>query len=156
MSAVFLRPNTRKPPPPRCRSRPRPGVCPLCLHEAPGAAGALAAPPGDRGPACVDGGQRLIPGARQGAEALEILEGGVRPTLIVLDIVMPIMGGDQFLKELRANQEFKNIPVLVTSATKEKPPAAEGFVAKPFELATLFEAARPYLPAGANLNLSPA
>jgi CheY-like chemotaxis protein len=94
--------------------------------------------------------------ARQGAEALEILERGVRPTLIVLDIVMPIMGGDQFLKELRANEELKNIPVLVTSATKEKPPTAEGFVAKPFELATLFEAARPYLPAGPDLTLAPA
>lgn len=94
--------------------------------------------------------------ARQGAEALEILERGVRPALIVLDIVMPIMGGDQFLKELRANEELKNIPVLVTSATKEKPSAAQGFVAKPFELATLFDAARPYLPAGADLKLAPA
>jgi len=69
--------------------------------------------------------------AAHGAEALEILAKRKLPSLILLDVMMPVMDGVQFLKELRAREELKRIPVLVTSATSQKPQAVEGFLPKP-------------------------
>jgi CheY-like chemotaxis protein len=78
--------------------------------------------------------------ARHGAEALDILSHEPAPSLILLDMVMPVMDGGHFLELLRARDELKRIPVLVTSATNEKPSMAEGFLAKPFALRQLFDA----------------
>jgi len=82
--------------------------------------------------------------ACDGAQALEILAKCKLPSLILLDVMMPVMDGMQFLKELRANEELRRIPVLVTSATSQKPQAAEGFLPKPIALATLIEAVHRY------------
>ncbi|MEE8311828.1 MAG: response regulator [Candidatus Binatia bacterium] len=53
--------------------------------------------------------------AVNGAEGLErVLEG--RPDLILLDLMMPVMDGFQFLRELRAVAEWRDIPVIVVTA----------------------------------------
>lgn len=52
--------------------------------------------------------------AFDGKEGLEDLEKDV-PDLILLDLIMPIKNGFEFLKELRANEKFKDIPVVVLS-----------------------------------------
>ncbi len=63
--------------------------------------------------------------ANNGLEALNMLrgEGGYpkmqRPGIIILDINMPKMNGLEFLKELRADQEFKNMPVFVMTTSME-------------------------------------
>src|SRR5713226_1428493 len=46
--------------------------------------------------------------AAHGAEALEILAKCKLPSLILLDVMMPVMDGIQFLKELRAREELKD------------------------------------------------
>jgi CheY-like chemotaxis protein len=84
--------------------------------------------------------------AAHGAEALDLLEHGNKPSLILLDLLMPIMDGEEFLSELRTRERLRRIPVLVTSGTNARPPTAQGFVAKPFALATLFEEIRKYVP----------
>jgi CheY-like chemotaxis protein len=59
--------------------------------------------------------------ASNGREALDQLA-HVRPALIVLDLMMPIMDGFEFLQELRKRPEWQSIPVLVVTA-KELSPA---------------------------------
>lgn len=54
--------------------------------------------------------------ATNGSEALERLRVGLRPDLILLDLVMPVMGGDQFLQEMRKDERFVDIPVVMLSA----------------------------------------
>ncbi len=41
-----------------------------------------------------------------------------KPDLIILDILMPIMNGDEFLKELRLRLEIKDVPVIVCSVNQ--------------------------------------
>jgi two-component system, OmpR family, alkaline phosphatase synthesis response regulator PhoP len=50
--------------------------------------------------------------ARNGVEGLEKLE-HFTPTIILLDIMMPKMTGIEVLKNIKANDETKNIPVVV-------------------------------------------
>lgn len=59
--------------------------------------------------------------ARNGLEALEMLRSGTVPFphIIILDINMPKMNGIEFLKELRADDEFKRASVFVMTTSNE-------------------------------------
>lgn len=52
--------------------------------------------------------------ANDGQEGLKKAR-DVRPDLILLDILMPNLGGYGFVQQLRADHQLKNIPVIVLS-----------------------------------------
>jgi len=61
------------------------------------------------------------------------------PDLLLLDLWMPVLSGDQVLKTLRTMEEFKNLPVIVLSASVDGNSIANGagatdFVPKPFDM----------------------
>ena len=56
-----------------------------------------------------------VTGAGNGREALDRLVQG-NPQLILLDLMMPVMDGFDFLLEMRANPEWQDIPVIVLTA----------------------------------------
>jgi CheY-like chemotaxis protein len=64
-------------------------------------------------------GYTLI-GALSGDEGLEIAS-RLKPDLITLDIMMPKKDGWQVLRELKANQETKDIPVIIHSIIDNRP-----------------------------------
>ena len=81
-----------------------------------------------------------------GAEALDAIEDGLRPRLVLLDLLMPVMNGWHFLQALG-----QNIPILVLSAyitgAKTMAEAAAirrpiGFMRKPINLDQLLEVVR--------------
>jgi CheY-like chemotaxis protein len=54
--------------------------------------------------------------AANGQEALDLLRAGHRPSLIVLDLVMPVMDGWRFRAEQLKDPELARVPVIVVSA----------------------------------------
>jgi DNA-binding response OmpR family regulator len=73
-----------------------------------------------------------------GTEGLAFLEREV-PDLIILDLMMPVMSGQEFLVELRRKEHNSDIPVIIlTAKTMEKDVleglalGADDFVKKPF------------------------
>lgn len=62
-----------------------------------------------------------------------------RPCLILLDLVMPKMNGNEFLRAIRRDPEMASIPVVLISASDElrygQRPAP--MLTKPFHLTTL-------------------
>jgi len=52
--------------------------------------------------------------ARDGEEGLEVMR-EVKPDLILLDIIMPRMGGFGVMEEMAKDKELKKIPVIVIS-----------------------------------------
>ena len=72
--------------------------------------------------------------ACQGVEALDQLT-LQRPDVILLDVEMPMMGGPEFLRTIRAIGD--ETPVLLMSAYDEpalpQGSAAQGFISKPFD-----------------------
>ena len=71
--------------------------------------------------------------ARTGVEALGMLRGDgfpriePAPSLILLDLNLPRMGGIEFLRELRADPELKNLPVIVLTSSNEPGDRAAAF-----------------------------
>ena len=51
--------------------------------------------------------------AVNGMDALDILKKDANIDIVLLDIIMPIMGGIDFLKVARADDNMKSIPVIV-------------------------------------------
>jgi CheY-like chemotaxis protein len=76
--------------------------------------------------------------AADGVEGVELLEYGLEPSAIVLDLMMPRMDGWTFLARLRKDPRYEGLPVVVTSAVAaESPPGADACLQKPFDLAQL-------------------
>lgn len=57
--------------------------------------------------------------AQNGKEGLAALENG-KVDLVLLDILMPVMGGAEMLEEVRKRDEWKNIPVILLTNVGEK------------------------------------
>ena len=57
--------------------------------------------------------------ADHGRASLSLLEAGLRPDVIVLDLVMPVMDGLYFLKAIRGT-EHAAIPVIVVTAVGDQ------------------------------------
>jgi CheY-like chemotaxis protein len=83
--------------------------------------------------------------AANGSEALEKLRerAAPRPCLILLDLMMPVMNGQQFYAEQQRDPALASIPTVVVTAD-DKGGATAGrlgapFLAKPVRLDTLLE-----------------
>jgi CheY-like chemotaxis protein len=77
--------------------------------------------------------------AVNGKDGIDQLAKGISPDLILLDLMMPIMNGWEFVEKLSMDQKNKNVPVVVISAFTEKniPIKCSAFVPKPFDLTHL-------------------
>jgi chemosensory pili system protein ChpA (sensor histidine kinase/response regulator) len=89
--------------------------------------------------------------AKDGIDALGKLDGDTRPPLILLDMMMPRMDGETFLRALRARPPLADAPVVVISgnaAAREKAHAlhAAACLVKPFELDELLGLVRGLTP----------
>jgi two-component system, OmpR family, response regulator VicR len=85
--------------------------------------------------------------ASNGREALDCLGKITRPSVILLDLAMPDMGGEDFVAALRRDPVLGRIPVIVVSAAptleeKAIPPVFGGFFMKPFAVDELLAAVR--------------
>jgi len=74
--------------------------------------------------------------AKNGSDAIGVLKSRHDIDLILLDIIMPIMGGIEMLKVVRADDNLQQLPILVltTDETKKSDAlefGANGFLMKP-------------------------
>lgn len=74
--------------------------------------------------------------ATNGKEALDLLHKITKPCLVLLDMMMPIMNGREFLDEVMEDSYLAPIPVLIVSAVADKSDTkgAVGFLKKPVDL----------------------
>jgi CheY-like chemotaxis protein len=80
--------------------------------------------------------------AAHGAEALTLLEGGARPAVILLDLMMPVMDGWETRARLRTIPALSTIPVVILSGVANDEEeidalAVAAYVTKPTSMAQL-------------------
>ena len=87
--------------------------------------------------------------AADGLDALEQIRAGLQPTLILLDLMMPQMDGEEFLKQLRASCSAP-IPVIIMSGHCTANRTAEelhvAYLTKPVEFDDLLKTVRGFVP----------
>jgi CheY-like chemotaxis protein len=85
--------------------------------------------------------------AADGLEALELLRGGLRPSLILLDLMMPRCDGEAFVQALRKSPEIPVPRIVILSGhagaqAKVGELGAAGCLVKPVELDELLNVIR--------------
>ena len=74
--------------------------------------------------------------AKDGIEALEYLRGegkfrdrdtAEQPAIILLDLKMPRMGGLDFLRTIRSEEEFKLLPTVILTSSREEQDIIESY-----------------------------
>ena len=58
--------------------------------------------------------------ARNGADAIAILKTQFDIDIVLLDIIMPVMGGIEMLRVMRADEELRAMPVIVLTTDETK------------------------------------
>ncbi len=90
--------------------------------------------------------------AYNGKQALEVVD-KERPDLIVLDMIMPVMDGEEFFIKLRTEKK-NNVPVIIASVNEKIPQKLFDLgnvfttLKKPFTIETLIEKIREALAKG--------
>ena len=92
--------------------------------------------------------------AHDGAEALELLLGegseqSAPPSLVLLDLKLPKVGGLEVLRRIRANDRTRLVPVVILTSSKEQEDVLEGYrgganayVRKPVKFAEFADAVK--------------
>jgi two-component system, chemotaxis family, chemotaxis protein CheY len=85
--------------------------------------------------------------AANGREALELLVHGARPSLILLDLMMPVMDGWEFHSRLLESPSLATTPIVVftadgNAASKARKIAAAGYLRKPAAIGPLLDVVR--------------
>ena len=78
--------------------------------------------------------------AENGQEALDVMHGAEKAfSLVLLDLLMPVMDGFEFITKMQQVSEFKHIPVIVMTSEREAEVksiklGASDFIAKPYHM----------------------
>ncbi len=75
----------------------------------------------------VAGGYEVVE-ASGGAEALRLL-GTMHPDVMLVDVCMPIMGGLELCRAVKAKRETRQLPLILVSAAVDREAVARGFAA---------------------------
>jgi len=101
---------------------------------------------------CLDAVGYQIEIVEDGDEALNSIR-KERPDLLLLDLLMPKVDGFEVLKEVKGNDETKDIPIIVLTAKAEEEDrqramdlGADSYMTKPFKPQELWDLLKHYLP----------
>ncbi|WP_025146556.1 response regulator [Pedobacter jeongneungensis] len=72
------------------------------------------------------------------------------PDLVILDLWMPVLSGDQLLSMIRNSPSYSNLPVIIISASTDGQEIAmnhraSAFIAKPFDYENLISVVNKFL-----------
>lgn len=79
-----------------------------------------------------------------GQHAMDLLVGGLEPSLLIVDLAMPHLRGDELLKYMHSDPELRLVPVLVVTGAPEQMghAVADAVLTKPVDLVTLLAQVR--------------
>jgi len=94
----------------------------------------------------IEGEGLAVETARNGKEALALLRVGRLPRLVLLDLMMPVMNGWEFLEAVANDPALRLIPIVVlTAAEHVQVPGAVEVLSKPMDLKVLLRAVERYV-----------
>jgi len=89
--------------------------------------------------------------AHDGVSVLEMLAEGALPDLVLLDLAMPELDGEEVLRRMRVDERLRGLPVLLATASAidlDTMPRVAGFLRKPYPKEVLFAMLDPLIESG--------
>ena len=85
----------------------------------------------------IEGVRTLV--ASDGRDALTQLNAGADPAVILLDLRLPRLGGEAFLREMRSDPRYRDVPVITMTAGGDRTTGHDvhAHVQKPFDIEDL-------------------
>ena len=80
--------------------------------------------------------------ATNGAEALDLLERGELPCIMILDLIMPLVTGNQVYERMQNDPRLSKVPILVSTSDPSRAPQGAYVMKKPIDLDRLLGAVR--------------
>lgn len=80
-----------------------------------------------------------VASARNGQEAMDRLLEGLKPSMLIVDLTMPQVGGEDLSRYLQSDPELRHLPVVVVTGSPELlgRTAADAVLEKPVNLIAL-------------------
>lgn len=87
-----------------------------------------------------DGGYEVVMAA-DGQQAIDLLDGGLRPCIVIVDLALPHVSGGNLLKYMQTDPDFRTIPAVVVSGLPRERinVVADAILLKPCEPQTLLD-----------------
>lgn len=87
-----------------------------------------------------------VSSAKNGQEALDLLEGGLRPAIMLIDLMLPEVSGWDLLRYVHADPVLKFIPTIVVTAAPDERTSvvADHVFVKPVDIARLLTSIRSF------------
>jgi len=82
--------------------------------------------------------------ASNGAEALEALQSGDLPCVVILDLLMPFVSGNEVYEEMQRTPRLAGVPVVVSTSDPSRAPSGVLIMKKPVDLGRLLSAVEQY------------
>ncbi len=82
--------------------------------------------------------------AVDGAEALHILHHEVLPCVVILDLSMPVVSGNEVYAEMQTDPRLAGVPVVISTSDPSRAPSGTHIIRKPLDLSRLLGAVRQY------------
>ncbi|MDB4966150.1 MAG: hypothetical protein JWN44_1839 [Myxococcales bacterium] len=81
--------------------------------------------------------------ANNGRDALKLIRRlPVKPCIVLLDLCMPIMDGNEFYREMKSDPLFEDVPIVITTSDPSRAPAGVFIMRKPVKLDLLLDTVR--------------
>jgi CheY-like chemotaxis protein len=80
--------------------------------------------------------------ARNGSEAWAVLTGGKPPDVVLLDLLMPVMGGNVLYDRMQADPRLAQLPVIISTSDPSRAPSGLIIMKKPMKLERLLGVVR--------------
>jgi CheY-like chemotaxis protein len=77
--------------------------------------------------------------ASNGVEAINMLEGSVRPCAVLVDLIMPGVVGQELIEYLRSDEKLASIPLAIVSGSPQLAPEGYPVFPKPVQPQALLE-----------------
>lgn len=75
--------------------------------------------------------------AKDGGEAISFLESGTPPCMVLLDLIMPVMDGNEVYARMQADARLHKVPVVITTSDPSRAPSGTVVMKKPINVSRL-------------------
>jgi two-component system, sensor histidine kinase and response regulator len=86
--------------------------------------------------------------AANGAEALHILEAPDLPCIMILDLIMPVVTGNEVYEKMQNDPRLARVPIVVSTSDPSRAPAGALIMKKPINLDRLLGAVKNHCRSG--------